>query len=143
MPTPDSSRPLASATAFLPASQESHVSVHTGRAHIDVDAPRPGHPRADAPTPLHLLAASVASDLAITVRSYTNSAYGYPGDIDVHVNTVRSSDGVRLRCTLTHTEELEADQLDEVRELTKRTHLQDLLEVPIDLEIRWVPRPSS
>jgi uncharacterized OsmC-like protein len=143
MNTPDSGRPLASAAAFLPASQESHVSVHTSGAHIDIDAPRPGHPRADAPTPLHLLAASVASDLAITVRSYTNAVYGYPGDIDVHVNTVQAPDGVRMRCTLTHTEALEADQLDEVLELTKRTRLQELLEVPIDLEIRWVPRRSS
>lgn len=143
MTTTDPSRPLASAAAFLPASQESRVSVHTGRAHIDVDAPRPGHPRADAPTPLHLLAASVASDLAITVRSYTNSAYGYPGDIDVHINIGGSPDGVRLQCTLTHTEQLEDDQLEEVLELTKRTHLQSLLSVPVDLDVRWVPRRAS
>jgi uncharacterized OsmC-like protein len=143
MTAPDPSRPLASAAAFLPASQESHVSVHTGRAHIDVDAPRPGHPRADAPTPLHLLAASVASDLAITVRSYTNSVYGYPGDIDVHISVVGAAEGVAMQCILTHTEQLEDDQLEEVLALTKRTHLQELLSVPVDLELRWVPRRAS
>jgi uncharacterized OsmC-like protein len=140
MTDPHNSQPLASAAAFLPATQESHVSVHTGRAHIDLDAPRPGHPHADAPTPLGLLAAAVASDLAITVRSYTNSVYGYPGDIDVHVKAVRSADGLRLQCTLTHTEELEDDQVADVLELTKRTPLQELLQVPIDLQVRWEPR---
>lgn len=140
--TRDDSRSLASAAAFLPATQESHVTVHAGRAHIEVDAPRPGHPHADAPTPLHLLVAAVASDLAITVRSLTNQVYGYPGDIDVHVAAVRSGGAHVLQATLTHTEELEPDQLAEVRELTRRTHLQELLGVKVVVELRRIPRKT-
>ncbi len=132
---------LGTATAFLPATEESVTTVHAGRHRLTVDAPRLRHAAA-ASTPLDLLIAALASDMAISVRRFADGAYDFAGDVEVHVHAYEAGPSLRLACRVTYTEDLDPDDAAGVLDLVSRTPIRHLLsgDVTVEAEVVRVPR---
>ena len=130
--TPHGTSPdgLAVAGALLRAADERVTSVHVGRHPLMVDAPPYRAGVSVGPSPLGLLAAALASDTAIALRAHLDTTYSYGGDLEVVV-TVRP--GWVLDVRVTHTEDLDADQLASALEVARQAPLTRVLGPAVDL----------
>lgn len=130
---------LAVAGALLRATDERVTAVHVGRHPLTVDAPPYAAGGSAGPSPLGLLAAALASDTAIALRAHLDSTYSYGGDLEVVV-TVRP--GWVLDCRVTHTEDLDDDQLAGAREVAGRAPVARVLGSAVEIVTTFAHSPA-
>jgi uncharacterized OsmC-like protein len=134
---------LASAVAVLRENTERTTTVHIGGQHYVADlAPYPTG-RAAGATPLGLLLGGLASDVAITVRAYTNRRYTYPGEVEVHACFLAAADDgecpeVWLRVVTSRA--LDDHENDALHDLVNRTPLNRLLRRSINIHAEFLEK---
>ena len=121
---------LAVAAALVRATDERVAAVHVGRQHLTVGAPPYPPTGSPGPSPLGLLAAALASDTALALRAHLDVTYSYGGDLEVVV-AVRP--GWVLDVRVTHTEDLDADQLASAVEVAGQAPLTRVLGPAVEL----------